>query len=106
MQSEILHAECFFHTQECNFDTNLCDYDTLECDLYTQNVISTCTSVNSTRTRLIFARIVRFSHAECDFVKYESGFNTNECDFGTLLEIRTIMRVILTRYVLNYFITI
>jgi hypothetical protein len=45
ISSVILHAECDFDFYECDYDTLECDYDTLECDLYTESVISTCTSV-------------------------------------------------------------
>jgi hypothetical protein len=48
-QSVILQAECDFHTHECNFDTLECDYDMLKFASYTQNVISTSTSLISTR---------------------------------------------------------
>jgi hypothetical protein len=76
--SLILHAKCDFYTQVSNFDTYECDYDTLACDLYMQSVISTRTSVNSTLTRLVSVRIVRFSHAECDFTRKVCFLHTQQ----------------------------
>jgi hypothetical protein len=93
---QFIPTQCDFHTQECNFDTLECDYDTLECDydtlecdydtlecdLYTQSVIPTRMIMNSTRTRLVSARIVRFYtqsvilHAECDFARIWRSLHT------------------------------
>jgi hypothetical protein len=74
----ILLAQSGFHTHETKFDTYECEYDTHECDndthecnlctqseIYTRmvilthtNVITTLTTENSTRARVISARRV------------------------------------------------
>jgi hypothetical protein len=103
-------------------------------DFYTQSVISTrtnaiatLTTVILTHSREISTRRVWFIHSviygECDFHSHELNFNTmrvtnqlkstenytHESSFHITLVMcvfLTLMRVILTHYVLNYFITI
>jgi hypothetical protein len=95
--SVILHAECVFHMQECNFDNNeslrhgWVWFIHTEYNFYTQSVISTRTSVNSARTRLVSARIVRFLHAECAFYTQGTKLDTYVCTRSSVNPTRSVI---------------
>jgi uncharacterized membrane protein YwzB len=99
-----LHAECNFHTQ-CDVETHKCDYYTHDCDFnmhkvdfYTQNVITTRTSEINTHTSSISTRYVWLQN-EPTKINVRSPKNL---EWILILMIFTLIRVILTHYVLNF----
>jgi hypothetical protein len=126
------HAECDFDTHEYNYDTHECDYDTHECiknthecDLYTHELnfntmrvtLTRCNynqknpgwvlaSGYTTRMSMIFTSCVWFWHPGCDFATLLGIWTIKRVIFIVIRVIWTLMCVILTRYVLNYVITI
>jgi hypothetical protein len=111
-----LHAELFihawvwfwhdFHTHECDlgtyvfdYDTHKCDYDTHECDFHMHNTLHVILKLKWTED---YQKKIRIGF----WLWLYHWFYTHVYGFGTLRVIYTLMREILTRYVLNYFSTI
>jgi hypothetical protein len=115
MDKWFIDAECDFDTYECDYDTHKCDYDTHECDLYTHELNFNTMCVTLTRTNKKFRIkfwLAAIPHARVWFSHHVCVFGTlgviwhSACDLNNLHVIWTLIRVILTRYVLNYFIPI
>jgi hypothetical protein len=64
------HTSVFWHLRVWFIDA--------ECNFYTQNAISTRTSVISPRKRLVSTPRVQFPHAECDFTRRVCFIHTRE----------------------------
>jgi hypothetical protein len=116
------HAQQCFDTPKWDYDMHEWDYVMHECDLYTNELNFNTMRVILTRTNKKFwiglwlAAIphtrLSFWHPACDLRTLRViftpcvWFSHPACDFGTMCVIWTLMRVILTLYVLNYFNTI
>jgi hypothetical protein len=86
------HAQVWFIHARVEVQHDACEFNTNQLKL----------TKNTKQIRIVFWLVailqqrVWFSHHACDF-------NAHECFFRLMRVISTLMRVILTRYVLNYF---